>query len=211
VAGQPSTVVKARYSRGLKAALQLAKGHVRYAVHRCNEQGERQYREVWDRDGRIGKLAAYERIDRVHEDDFVYRLTLSPHPEYQHASRQLELRAWTQHIMQRLERDLSQRVDWFAVSHEHPDHRHVHVVAISPRRLEVGHFRAMRDAGDNHALAQQRQYPREVDRRAASTPESQRMGDRRRDRDVSAVRGRRSPDPHVAPHQGSMRPIRHRT
>ena len=79
MAGYTGTVVKARHSRGLKAALQLAKGHVRYAVHRCNEQGQRQYREVWDRNGGIGKLGAYERIDRVHKDDCVYRLMLSPH------------------------------------------------------------------------------------------------------------------------------------
>ena len=57
MAGHTGTIVKARYSRGLKAALLLAKGHVRYAVHRCNEQGQRQYREVWDRDGGIGKAA----------------------------------------------------------------------------------------------------------------------------------------------------------
>src|SRR5256885_10933607 len=99
MAGSVGAVVKASYSRGAAAALQLAKGHVRYAVHRCNEQGQRQYREVWDRDGRIGKAGAYERIDRVHKDDYVYRLTLSPHPEHQDATRELELKAWTQQMM----------------------------------------------------------------------------------------------------------------
>ncbi len=46
MAGRTDTIVKARYSRGGKAALKLAKGHLRYAVHRTNDQGQRQYREV---------------------------------------------------------------------------------------------------------------------------------------------------------------------
>jgi hypothetical protein len=123
VAGHTGTIVKTRYSRGLKAALLLAKGHVRYAVHRCNEQGQRQYREVWDRDGSISKLGAYERIDRVHKDDYVYRLMLSPHPEHQDAARQIDLKEWTHQMMRQLEQDFGRRVDWFAVSHEHPEHR----------------------------------------------------------------------------------------
>ena len=49
MAGRSDTVVKAHYSRGGQAALKLAKEHLRYAVHRANEQGQRQYREVWDR------------------------------------------------------------------------------------------------------------------------------------------------------------------
>jgi hypothetical protein len=47
VAGRTDTIVKARYSRGGNTALKLAKGHLRYAVHRTNERGQRQYREVW--------------------------------------------------------------------------------------------------------------------------------------------------------------------
>jgi type IV secretory pathway VirD2 relaxase len=187
VAGTPGTVVKARYSRGLKAARQLAKGHVRYAVHRCNEQGQRQYREVWDRDGAVGKLRAYERIDRIQQDDYVYRLTLSPHPEYQDARRQLDLQDWTRQVMGQLEQDLGQRVDWFAVSHEHPDHRHVHVVAVSPRRLDVGQLRAMRDAGDRAALAQrERAHERE---RSAAAPRRAQLRDRGPDRDLVRPRG----------------------
>ena len=72
------TVVKARYSRGVRSAIALAKGHVRYAVHRANEAGRRQYRELWDHDGRISKQTAYARLDDARPADYVYRLTLSP-------------------------------------------------------------------------------------------------------------------------------------
>jgi len=193
VAGHTGTIVKARYSRGLKAALQLAKGHVRYAVHRCNEQGQRQYREVWDRNGGIGKLGAYERIDRVHKDDYVYRLMLSPHPEHQDATHQLDLKAWTQQMMLQLEQDFGRRVDWFAVSHEHPEHRHVHVVAVSKQRLGVRQFRSMREAGDGNALAQQREQARQTDRKADKPLEAARSQNRRRDREVSGQASRQQP------------------
>jgi type IV secretory pathway VirD2 relaxase len=196
VAGTPGTIVKARYSRGLKAARQLAKGHIRYAVHRCNEQGQRQYREVWDRDGAVGKRGAYERIDRIHQDDYVYRLTLSPHPEHQDASRQLDLQAWTRQVMSQLEQDPGQRVEWFAVSHEHPDHRHVHVVAVSPRWLDVGQLRAMRDAGDRDALAQrERAHERECSAAEARRGQQRDPGP---DRDLVRPRGTHAVDRRAA-------------
>jgi hypothetical protein len=58
VAGHTDTVVKARYSRGGRAAIRLAKEHLRYAMHRSNEQGQRQYREVWDGTGVLDKTTA---------------------------------------------------------------------------------------------------------------------------------------------------------
>ena len=61
MAGGTDTIVKARSGRGLSAAIRLAKAHVRYAVHRPDEHGLRQYRDLWDCDGRISKQAAYAR------------------------------------------------------------------------------------------------------------------------------------------------------
>jgi hypothetical protein len=156
VARRTDTIVKARYSRGLASAIRLAKGHVRYAVHRPNEQGRRQYRELWDRDGRISRQTAYERLDDARPADYVYRLTLSPHPEHQDLNRRLDLQAWTRSMIRQLEQQAGQQLAWFAATHEHPDHRHIHVVAVAERRLEVPDFQALREAGDNHALVQQR-------------------------------------------------------
>jgi hypothetical protein len=59
-------------------------------------------------------------------------------------------------MMHQLEQQAGQQLTWFAAAHEHPDHRHIHVVAMTGRRLEVPDFQALREAGDNHALAQQR-------------------------------------------------------
>jgi hypothetical protein len=67
-------------------------------------------------------------------------------------------------MMLQLEQDFGRRVDWFAVSHERPEHRHVHVVAVSKQRLAAGQFRSMREAGDGNAL-QQREQGQQLDRK----------------------------------------------
>ena len=95
--------MKARYDRGLTAGVRLAKEHLRYAVHRTNEHGQRQYREVWARGGTLSKQTAYERLDGAGPRDYVYRLTLSPHPERQDAGQRLDLREWGRAMMARLE------------------------------------------------------------------------------------------------------------
>ena len=157
MAGRTDTVVKARFSRGGTAALKLAKEHLRYAVHRVNELGQRQYREVWDRDGLLDKTTAYERLDHVTSDEHVYRFTLSPHPERQDAGSRLDLRSWTRDVLAQLEQRTGQRLEWFAVTHEHRDHRHVHAVVVSRQHLNASQFLPMREAGDANARMQQRE------------------------------------------------------
>jgi hypothetical protein len=157
-------------------ALQRAKAHLRYAVHRANDQGQRQYREVWDRDGVLDKTTAYERLDQVKPQEHIYRFTLSPHPERQDASRTLDLRSWTRDVLGQLERNAGQRLEWFAVTHDHRDHRHVHAVLMSRRHLDSRHFQAMREAGDANARGQQRLLERRAQdpRQTAPAPQRER-------------------------------------
>ena len=151
MAGRTDTVVKARFSRGLGVAIRLAKEHVRYGVHRPDEHGLRQYRDLWDRDGRISKQAAYARLDGVRHGDYIYRLTLSPHPERQDAGQHLDLRSWTRDMLAELEHRTGLRVEWFAVTHEHRededgeqdeqqggDGEHNQPPLIAPVALETG-------------------------------------------------------------------------
>jgi type IV secretory pathway VirD2 relaxase len=117
---------------------------------------------------------------------------LSPHPEHQDATHQLDLKAWTQQMMLQLEQDFGRRVDWFAVSHEHPEHRHVHVVAVSKQRLGVNQFRSMREAGDSNVVGQQRKQARQPGK-GDKPLETARSQDRRRDREVSGQASRQQP------------------
>ena len=114
-----------------------------------------------DRHGTLDKATAYERLDGAGPRDYVYRLTLSPHPERQDAGQRLDLREWGRAMMARLETVSGQRLEWFAVTHAHVEHRHVHVVARSRGHFAPAHFQAMREVGDQQARQQQRHLARE--------------------------------------------------
>ena len=49
---------------------------------------------------------------------------------------------------------------WFAVEHQDPDHRHVHVVALTRERLDVDDFRQMRARRTTTAREQIRERDR---------------------------------------------------
>ena len=76
-------------------------------------------------------------------------------------------------MLAQLEREAGRRLEWFAVTHEHRDHRHVHAMVVSAGRLDAGQFRAMREAGDASARAQQRhlQQQRPAPPRPGRAPE----------------------------------------
>jgi hypothetical protein len=158
-------VVKARYGRG-GGAVGAAKAHVRYMAHRPDPWGNVPYRELWNADERIDKHGAYDELDRAGADgSYVYRLVLSPDPREQDAAQDLDLRAWSEAAMDEAQA-AHPGLRWFAVEHQDPHHRHVHVVALSRQRLNVDDFRAMRMAADDNAREQLRQRERDqvVDR-----------------------------------------------
>ena len=60
--------------------------------------------------------------------------------------------------MLRLEEQLQQEVHWVAAVHDdHAPHRHIHIVAVVPGRLQVQDFHAMRQTATAAALAQRHQ------------------------------------------------------
>lgn len=154
-------VVKASYGRG-KPAVGAAKAHVAYLVHRPDAWGNRQYRDLFGSLD-VDKQAAYEAVDRAGDDgSYVYRVVLSPDPREQDADKTLDLRSWGEAIMAKAEAE-HPGMRWFAVEHQDPDHRHVHVVALSADRLDVSDFRSMRTAADDNAREQFRLRDRERD------------------------------------------------
>jgi len=149
------SVVKTHYGRG-PGSVPLAKRHVRYAVHRTDELGRRQWRQVWDRQGALDKQEAYRRLDQVRPGDYVNRIVLSPHPEYQDGDRRLDLTRWGREVLERLEAESPRPVRWFAVTHATPEHRHIHAVVVTRGKLDAGDLRTMREQGDRSALEQSR-------------------------------------------------------
>jgi hypothetical protein len=134
-------VVKASYGRG-KPAVGAAKAHVAYLVHRPDAWGNRQYRELWGSLD-VDKQAAYAVVDRAGADgSYLYRVVLSPDPCEQDADKTLDLRNWAETVMAEAEVE-HPGLRWFAVEHQDPEHRHVHVVALTRERLATDDFRAM--------------------------------------------------------------------
>ncbi len=156
-------VVKAHYGRGA-AAITPAKDHVRYMVHRSDEWGNRQHRDIWG-NVEVDKRAAYGELDQAVEDGrYVYRVILSPDPRTQDADKTtLDLRSWGEAVMAEAEAE-HPGLRWFAVEHEDKEHRHVHVVALTAQRFTVDDFQSMRGAADANANGQLRLRERDLDR-----------------------------------------------
>jgi hypothetical protein len=154
-------VVKASYGRG-KPAVGAAKAHVAYLVHRPDAWGNRQYRDLFGSLD-VDKQAAYEAVDRAGDDgSYVYRVVLSPDPYEQDADESLDLRTWGEAVMAKAEAE-HPGLGWFAVEHQDPEHRHVHVVALTRDRLNVDDFRSMRAVANDIAREQLYQRQREPD------------------------------------------------
>jgi len=152
-------VVKARYGRGA-GAIGAAKDHVRYMVHRPDGWGNVQYRALWG-NLQVNKQAAYTELDQA--ANYVYRFVLSPDPREEDADQVLDLRSWGEAAMAEAEAE-HPGLRWFAVEHQDHDHRHIHAVALSQKRLDVTDFRSMRAAADDNAREQLRQRQRGQDR-----------------------------------------------
>jgi hypothetical protein len=155
-------VVKASYGRG-KPAVGAAKAHVAYLVHRPDAWGNRQYRDLFGSLD-VDKQAAYEVVDQAGADgSYLYRVVLSPDPREQDTDKTLDLRSWGEAVMEQA-KAAHPGLRWFAVEHEHPEHRHVHVVALTRERLDVDDFRSMRAAADDNAREQVRECEPDLQR-----------------------------------------------
>ena len=97
-------------------------------------------------------------IDEAEKGSFFFRVVISPDPAKEDSQKDLFLREITEKTMLSLEERLHQRVSWVAVEHnDHAPHRHVHVVAVVPGKLNVQDFQVMRQTATEEALQQRRE------------------------------------------------------
>ena len=109
-------------------------------------------------DGAMGRWEAYRMIDEAEKGSLFFRFVISPDPKGEDKERDLFLREITEQTMLRLEDRVQSEVQWVAAIHDdHAPHRHVHVVAVVPQRLQVRDFQAMRQAATAAALEQRHQ------------------------------------------------------
>ncbi len=120
---------------------------------------ERITRTLFSWDGAMERKDAYRMIDEAAKGSVFYRFVLSPDPKTEDTKRDLSLRRVTETMMHSLEEHIHKQVTWVGAIHaDHAPHRHVHILAIVPGRLQRQEFAALpqvlRGAATQDALEQ---------------------------------------------------------
>lgn len=166
-------IVKANYTRQGRTA----KASVRYIENRPGKDGTRVVRTLFNADGTVEREDAYDMIDHAGKHSYFFRLVISPDPKGEDNDKKLSLRELTEQTMQSLEDRFQRPLQWVATIHaDHAEHRHVHAIAIVPRRLQVQDFNLMRSAAAEAALEQRRQLDLAREQRELSQLQSEGRG-----------------------------------
>jgi hypothetical protein len=135
-------IVKASFT---KAASRI-KASVRYIQHRPGRDGERLSRQLFGVDGALTREEAYELIDEADKGTIFFRLIISPDPRREDSDRDLDLRDIADQAMFALAMEFKRNIEYIAAIHDdHAPHRHVHVIALIPGRLERNHLKLLRE------------------------------------------------------------------
>jgi type IV secretory pathway VirD2 relaxase len=112
-------VIKAHVQYLSRHGAQAASRHLRY-IERDGVEKDGSPGVLYGPDGLVERQAFEEpRLRERHQ----FRFIISPED-----GSDLDLTAFTRNLMNRVERDLGQRLEWAAVNHHDSDHPHVHVV-----------------------------------------------------------------------------------
>jgi hypothetical protein len=144
-------IMKATYTKQTDGA----KAAIRYIEHRPGKAGERMNRTLFNNDGALGRWQAYRMIDEADKGSYFYRLVVSPDPNSEDSKKDIYLRQITEQTINSLAERLQTRIAWVAAEHnDHAPHRHVHIVAVVPEKLNVQDFQALRHTATAACLAQ---------------------------------------------------------
>ena len=163
-------IFKATYTH--KAA--GAKASIRYIEHRPGKDNAKITRTLWGVDGKMERQEAYHMIDEAGKGSIFFRFVISPDPKTEDTKRDIFLREITEHTMLGLEDRLRREIQWVAATHDdHAPHRHVHILAILPKKLQVHDLKALRAIATEAALEQrhQRDAARQEQQRGKEEPQ----------------------------------------
>ncbi len=155
-------IVKNNYVRRGRGERSRAKATIRYIAHRPGKDGAKITRTLFGRDGVMDRADAYLMIDEAEGGSIFFRFVISPDPQTEDTKRDIALREITEKTMLSLEECINKQVQWTAAVHaDHAEHRHVHVVAVTPGRLSRQDFQAlpgvMRQVATQACLAERRE------------------------------------------------------
>ena len=123
-------VVKAKFVKRGAQEKERAKAALRYIQHRPGKDGEKIIRTLFGRDGAMERSDAYRMIDDKGSSDILFKFIISPDPDKEDQSQDLNMREITGMVMFKIEQILDKTVLWTAAIHaDHTDKRHVHALA----------------------------------------------------------------------------------
>jgi len=151
------TIVRARYWNTSQAAHHYLRTFAPTAAH--------PERRLWSTDGAPRSLAAATAlIDRAPSPRLFYSFLLSPDPITEDGPHDLDLQEVTDQTLRALGRRVNRPLPWVAAEdHEHGRGRHVHALAICPRRLSVPDLAVLSETATVVAC-EQRRYQDALDR-----------------------------------------------
>jgi hypothetical protein len=147
-------IVKASFTKDVGRT----KASVRYIQHRPGRDGERKSRQLFGVDGALTRQEAYELIAEAEKGTTFFRLIISPDPRREDSGRDLDLREITDQAMFALAMKYKRNIEFVAAIHDdHAPHRHVHVIALVPGRLDRDHLKLLRETATEAARFQRKE------------------------------------------------------
>jgi hypothetical protein len=158
-------IFKANFIPKTMNVSKAAKANIRYIQNRRGKDGAKITRALWGIDGKMERQEAYRMIDEAEKGSIFYRLVINFDPEKEDTYKDIYIRDITEQTIGGLEERLGQQVQWVAATHaDHTELRHVHILAILPKRLQVQDLQAARYLATEKALEQRRVRDRERER-----------------------------------------------
>src|SRR6266851_3354189 len=135
-----------------------AKAGIRYIEHRPGKDNAKITRTLWGIDGKMERDEAYRMIDEAQKGSLFFRFVISPDPVKEDTHKDIYLRDITEQTMLSLEDRLRRQIQWVAATHDdHAPNRHVHILAVLPKRLQVQDLQSLRQTATEGALQERRE------------------------------------------------------
>jgi hypothetical protein len=158
-------VVRANYCKKGVSERKIARANICYIQTRPGRDKERQSRLLFGPSGTMGRHEAYQCITEAPKGSYFYRLKLSPDPKTEDRKRDVSMHKLTRAMMKGLEKRLKTAIAWAAALHnDHTDIRHVHILAVIPRRLQTYELEFLIREATALSLVQRRLLDRGVSR-----------------------------------------------
>jgi hypothetical protein len=160
-------VVTANFVKRGKIGNEKVKATIRYIQHRPGKDHERVIRTLFNSDGPMQRLEAYQFIDEAPKGTVFFRIVINPDPEQEDRLRDLDMRAIAQATMFTIEQRVKTPVMWAAAVHDdHTDKRHIHALAAVQGRLERPDLACLIEETTQACLEQRRERDQYLEKHA---------------------------------------------